>query len=423
MHYFFSSFFLTILTLFTRISCTCLNEVTCLSLEQRRNSMEIKNCKIHLLKPYKKNAKKHSDVQIKNVAESIQEFGWQQPIVVDENYVIIIGHCRYEAAKLLKLDEVPVAIAKLDEEQANKLRLLDNKTNESEWDVDLLFDQVPELDFGNYELDWGLPTEKQDVEEDEFDIDEAMKEEAFVQYGDIFKCGRHFVMCGDSTLLDDVKRLMGGVQADLLLTDPPYNVDYEGTAGKIENDNMEDVEFREFLKEAFSNANDVMKPGASFYIWHADSEGFNFRGACHDVGWQVRQCLIWNKNTLVMGRQDYQWKHEPCLYGWKNGAAHKWYSGRSETTVLDYNKPKHNDLHPTMKPLDLFSYLIQNSTQGMSKSKKPDVVLDLFGGSGTTLIACEQLNRTCYTMELDPKYCSVLIRRWEEYTGQDAVKL
>ena len=382
--------------------------------------MEIKNCKTTKIKSYEKNAKKHSQTQIKNVAESIREFGWQQPIVVDENYVIIIGHCRYEAAKLLKLDEVPIAIAKLNEEQANKLRLLDNKTNESEWDIDLLMDQIPELDFGNYEdLDWGLPEEKYDIEEDEFDIDSALNEiqEPIAKPGDIFKCGRHYVMCGDSTLLNDVKKLMQGNKADLLLTDPPYNVDYEGTAGKIENDNMEDVEFREFLKKAFSNANEVMKPGAAFYIWHADSEGFNFRGACNDIGWKVRQCLIWNKHTLVMGRQDYQWKHEPCLYGWKEGAAHKWYSGRSETTVLDYDRPKHNDLHPTMKPLELFSYLVQNS------SKKNNIVLDLFGGSGTTLIVCEQLERICFMMELDPKYFTVTIKRWEDYTGLKAEKI
>lgn len=207
------------------------------------------------------------------------------------------------------------------------------------------------------------------------------------------------------------------VKVDLLITDPPYNVDYEGKtedALTIENDSMSNDDFREFLFLAFNAADSVMKEGAAFYIWHADSEGYNFRGACFDNGWQVRQCLIWNKNCMVMGRQDYQWKHEPCLYGWKSGAAHSWYNDRSQTTVMDFNKPSRNGEHPTMKPVELFAYQINNS------SKEHDVVLDIFGGSGTTLIACEQLNRSCYTMELDPKYCDVIIKRWENLTGEKA---
>lgn len=376
--------------------------------------------KLKDLIPYSKNAKKHSKEQIKNVAESIREFGWQQPIVVDENNVIIIGHCRYEAARFLKLETAPVHVATgLDENQVNKLRLLDNKTNESDWDLDLLIEQIPELDFSNYDIDWGLPEKEFDITEDDFDLDQVMDsiEEPTAKLGDVYRLGKHYLMCGDSTNLENVKELMRETKVDLFLTDPPYNVDYEGTAGKIQNDNMADSEFTDFLIQAFSCANEVMKAGAPFYIWHADSNGYNFRTACFKVGWDVRQCLIWNKNSLVMGRQDYQWKHEPCLYGWKSGAGHKWYSGRSETTVLDFDKPKHNDLHPTMKPVALISYEIKNST------KEEDCVLDLFGGSGTTLIACEELNRVCYMMELDPKFVDVIIKRWENMTGKEAVKV
>lgn len=227
-------------------------------------------------------------------------------------------------------------------------------------------------------------------------------------------------MCGDSTVLEDVEKLMGGVQADMLLTDPPYNVNYEGKTKdklKIKNDKMDNDNFRQFLIDAFSNADMVMKPGAVFYIWHADSEGYNFRGACFDVGWTVRQCLIWNKNSMVMGRQDYQWKHEPCLYGWKEGAGHLWASDRKQTTVINFDKPTRNDMHPTMKPIPLFDYQIKNNTKG------GDVVLDLFGGSGTTIMACEQNGRRGYSMEYDPRYVDVIVDRWEKFTGAKAVLL
>lgn len=216
------------------------------------------------------------------------------------------------------------------------------------------------------------------------------------------------------------KSWWGGVQVDLLITDPPYNVNYTGKtkdALKIENDKMEDSNFRKFLKDVFINADQVMKPGAVFYIWHADSEGYNFRGACKDAGWTVRQCIIWNKNVLVMGRQDYQWKHEPCLYGWKDGAGHLWASDRKQTTVINFDKPSRNDIHPTMKPIPLFDYQIKNNTKG------GDIVLDLFCGSGTTIMACEQNGRIAYGMEYDPKYVDVIINRWEQFTGKKAVLL
>lgn len=224
-------------------------------------------------------------------------------------------------------------------------------------------------------------------------------------------------MCGDGTNIEHVELLMEDEKADLFLTDPPYNVAYTGKtkdALKIQNDSMKNDDFRAFLVNAFSCANTFMNPGAAFYIWHADSEGFNFRGACHDIGWQVRQCLVWNKNVMVMGRQDYQWKHEPCIYGWKEGAAHLWNSDRKQVTVLDFDRPSRNEEHPTMKPVDLFEYLIKNS------SKKGDIVIDLFGGSGTTLIAAEMNNRSARLMEIDPIYCDVIVKRWEEFTGKNA---
>lgn len=228
------------------------------------------------------------------------------------------------------------------------------------------------------------------------------------------------LVCGDSLDPKTYELLCEGEEMDLYLTDPPYNIAYEGKTAEaltIENDDMSDEDFRTFLFEAFTAAGDVMKPGASFYIWHAESEKYNFVGACNDVDWTIRQTLIWNKNQFTLGRQDYQWKHEPCLYGWKPGASHNWYGGYSETTVLDFNKPNKNVEHPTMKPIELFAYLIKNST------KQGDNVLDNFGGSGTTIMACEQLNRRAFVIELDPKYVDVIINRWEEYTGEKAVKL
>ena len=269
-------------------------------------------------------------------------------------------------------------------------------------------------DFGFFdeELD-----EAQEPEVEDDDYDPEPPEEPKSKRGDIYKLGRHRLMCGDSTSVTDVEALVDGRQIDLLITDPPYNVDYTGKtkdALKIENDQMEDESFRQFLRDAFLTADTVMKPGATFYIWHADSEGYNFRGACHDIQWKVRQCLIWVKNVMVMGRQDYQWKHEPCLYGWKEGAAHHWYSDRTQTTLPEFDRPTRSKEHPTMKPVPLFDYQIKNS------SKKGDAVLDLFGGSGTTIICCEQNGRDAFLMELDPRYVDVIVDRWEKLTGQKA---
>lgn len=381
--------------------------------------MNIENMKVKDLKPYEKNAKKHDKTQIANVAESIKRFGFAQPLVVDKDNVLIIGHCRLLAAKQLKLREVPVVrMDDLTEEQVKQLRLLDNKLNESDWDIDLLMDEVGELDFDGFDLDWGF----KELEESAVVEDEApepdMENPPISQLGDVWILGRHRLMCGDSTSEGDVAKLMNNQKADLLVTDPPYNVDYEGGTGmKIQNDSMSDNSFRQFLIDAFTNAKNSIKEGASFYIWHADSEGYNFRTACREVGLIVKQCLIWEKNSLVLGRQDYQWRHEPCLYGWKDGAGHSWYADRKQSTILEFDRPTKSDLHPTMKPVNLISYQVRNS------SKADDIVLDLFGGSGSTLMACEQLNRTCYIMEFDSRYADVIVKRWENFTGKKAERI
>lgn len=388
--------------------------------------MNVQQVKIEKVKPYDKNPRKNK-AAVDYVANSIKEFGFQQPIVVDKDMVVIAGHTRLKAAKKLKLKEVPVVIAdNLTEEQVKAYRLADNKTAEkAEWDFDLLTDELlslQELDFDmeQFGFDFDFSEDEEAVEDDNWEAD--VPEEPISKRGDIWVLGRHRLMCGDSTDAADVALLMDGNKADMLLTDPPYNVDYTGKASeletrKIENDKMEDSAFQDFLTSAFENAAENMKAGGVFYIWHADSEGLNFRVACKKAGFQVRQCLIWNKNAMVMGRQDYQWKHEPCLYGWKDGASHLWASDRKQTTVLEFEKPQKNNLHPTMKPIKLFDYQIKNNTKG------DDIVLDLFGGSGTTIMAAEQNGRRGFVMEYDPKFVDVIVDRWEQFTGMKAKKI
>lgn len=385
--------------------------------------MNIINIELKNIKQYEKNPRKN-DEAVGPVAESIKEFGFKCPIILDKDNVIIAGHTRYKAAKRLKLKEVPCIVADdLTEEQIKAFRLADNKVGEiAEWDFDLLNMELESISFDMSSFGFNILNEEEEkeIEEDDYDLEEKLKniEKPKSKYGDIYQLGKHRLMCGDSTKIEDVQKLMNGVKVDLLITDPPYNVNYEGGTGlKIKNDNMDNDNFRKFLTDAFSTADSVMKEGAVFYIWHADSEGYNFRGACFDNNWKVRQCLIWNKNSMVMGRQDYHWKHEPCLYGWKDGASHLWASDRKQTTILDFDKPTKNAEHPTMKPVKLFDYQIKNNT------KKDDIVLDLFGGSGTTLIACEQNGRISYNMELDPKYVDVIIDRWETLTGKKAILL
>ena len=382
------------------------------------------------LVPYDRNPRLN-DKAVDSVAESMDQVGYITPIVIDENCQILAGETRCKALKKrsVKRDKV-LQVFGLTEEQKKKYRLLDNKVGEiAEWDYELLVGELEGMDFDGFDFGFDdlLAELTADTEEAsggaqssavDDGYDPVLPEEPKAKRGDIYQLGRHRLMCGDSTDPADVARLMGGTAADLLLTDPPYNVNYEGGTGlTIQNDNMEDAAFRKFLRDAFACADGVMKPGAAFYIWHADSEGYNFRGACHDIGWQVRQCLIWNKNALVLGRQDYQWKHEPCLYGWKSGASHTWLNDRKQTTVLDFDRPTRSELHPTMKPIPLFDYQICNSCPAGG------AVLDLFNGSGTTIMACEQNGRSAYTMELDPKYVDAAIARWEDFTGEKAVLL
>jgi DNA modification methylase len=377
--------------------------------------------KLDELTPYDKNPR-YNDEAVPAVAKSIQEFGFKVPIVIDKNNVIVAGHTRYKAAKKLKLENVPVIVADdLSEEQIKAFRLADNKVGEiATWDEGLLtqeLESILDIDMTDFGFEIGSIDDEEEVQEDDFD--EPLTEEPKSKCGDIYRLGRHFLMCGDSTDPEDVKKLMDGALADLLITDPPYNVSYKGKTSEhltIQNDSMSSDSFRTFLTRAFTAADSVMKPGAVFYIWHADMESYNFRGACMDMGWKVRQCMVWNKNVMVMGRQDYQWKHEPCLYGWKEGS-HLWASDRKQTTVIDFKRPTQSKIHPTMKPIGLFDYQIKNNT------KQGDVVLDLFNGSGTTIMACEQNGRIARCMELDPRYVDAAIQRWEEFTGEKAEKI
>jgi site-specific DNA-methyltransferase (adenine-specific) len=384
--------------------------------------MQIVEKKITELKAYEKNPRKNEKA-VAPVAESIKEFGFKVPIIIDSDGVIVAGHTRVCAAKELGMKSVPCIVADdLTPQQIKAFRVADNSSAQiASWDLELLKDELMDLDFDM--SIFGLEKEIKDIERIfapeiiEDDVPEVDEKNIITKLGDIWQLGRHRLMCGDSTILTDVEKLTDGVLVDMLLTDPPYNVNYEGGTKdnlKIKNDNMENDAFYSFLFDAFSAAFLSMKPGAVFYIWHADSEGLNFRKAANDSGLPVKQCLIWNKNALVMGRQDYQWKHEPCLYGWKEGAAHKWNSDRKQTTVIDWNRPSKSAEHPTMKPVGLFDYLIMNNTN------KGDIVLDLFAGSGTALIACEQDGRISYSMEFDPKYCDVIIKRWEALTGKKA---
>lgn len=414
--------------------------------------MNIKEVAISTIVPYAKNAKKHDKKQVHNIAESIRKYGWTQPIVLDKNNVIVIGHGRFYGAKELKLKECPVVyVDDLTEEEVKALRIVDNKLNETPWDFALLAEEIDGLDFGNIELDFSeLDTEPKKVREDDYEPDPP--EDPKSKYGDVYQLGRHRLMCGDSTILADVEKLMGGQQADMLLTDPPYNVALgtggmyqsdDGHAGNHDikengafllNDDLPDEEFRQFLTDAFSNAVMVMKKGAAFHIWHADTQRVAFETACKNAGLSVRQCLIWVKDHFTLSRQDFQWQHEPVLtgeillpdgevgdehetavYGWVQGSGHYWYKHRKETTVLYFDRPKASKEHPTMKPIMLFDYEMKcNTLTGEN-------VLDLFAGSGTTIMAAEQNGRNAFCMEYDPRFVDVIIDRYKAFTGTDAV--
>ena len=388
----------------------------------------IQYIEVSKLIPYANNARTHDDNQVTQIASSIKEFGFNNPILIDDNNGIIAGHGRLMAAKKLGLVEAPtIKLSHLSDAQRKAYILADNRiAMNSGWDNELLALELKELDgdidlsllgFDADELNALLnPVELTDGLTDE-DAVPDVPDEPITKLGDIYQLGKHRLMCGDSTSITAMETLCDGQLVDMWLTDPPYNVAYEGKtkdALTIQNDSMSDDLFREFLRDSYVTADTVMKQGAVFYIWHADSEGYNFRGAAHDAGWKVRQCLIWKKSTMVMGRQDYHWKHEPCLYGWKEGAGHLWATDRKQTTILEFDKPSRNGEHPTMKPVALFEYQMLNNTKG------GDIVLDSFGGSGTTLMAAEKNGRYARLMELDPKYCDVIVRRWEEFTGKKA---
>ena len=397
---------------------------------------DIKMVSVGELKPYERNARTHSDEQIKQIAASIAEFGFTNPILVDSSSGIIAGHGRLEAAKTLGFKEVPVIeLSHLTTEQKRAYIIADNKLAlNAGWDLSLLSEELEAIASDGFDLDLigfsqeeldGLLSDNDETEPagDEEDVPDLPESPVSVR-GDIWMLGkdRHRLMCGDAVMIDDVEKLMGGapfdIKANLIITDPPYNVDYEGKtkdAMKIQNDNMDAESFYNFLHTAFSNMFLYSEDGAGIYVFHADTEGMNFRKALKESGFKLAQCCVWVKQSMVLGRQDYQWQHEPVLYGWKPTASHKWYSDRKQTTVWNFSRPSRSENHPTMKPIDLVSYPLLNS------SRKHNIVLDLFGGSGSTLIACEKAHRRCFMMELSGQYCDVIIRRWQDYTGKKAI--
>jgi DNA modification methylase len=393
--------------------------------EEKMKNINIVYKKIDELKPYKNNPRKN-DKAVKAVADSIKEFGFKVPIILDSNMEIIAGHTRLKAAKRLKYKEVPCIIADdLTPDQVRAFRLVDNKVGEfAEWDIDLLNIELSEIELDLTPFDFKVEKTVNDIEEDDYEV--VVPDEPKSKKGDIYILGNHRLMCGDSTNKDDVRKLMNGNQCDMIFTDPPYNVNIgaKGDANieqfdnrKIMNDNMSDANFYDFLFSAFDNMYENTKMGGAIYVCHSDTEGLNFRNAFKNAGYKLAQCLIWVKNTFVMSRQDYHWRHEPILYGRKEGAAHYFIDDRTQDTVWECKRPKRSALHPTMKPLELCAKAIYNS------SRSGEIILDLFGGSGSTLIASEQLDRICYMMELDEKYVDVIIDRWEKFTGRKAVKV
>lgn len=374
--------------------------------------------------PYVRNARTHSEAQVSQIAASIREFGFLSPILVAEDNTILAGHGRLAAALKLGLKKVPcVKENHLTETQKRAYIIADNKLSlNAGWDSELLAVELSELEGADFNLDLlgfdeaelsSIFDADKDVNEDDFDVEKELEEPCFSKTGDIWMLGKHHVICGDATKLETYKTLLENTKVNLVVTDPPYNVNYEGSAGKIKNDNMEDDKFYQFLFNSFVNMEQAMADDASIYVFHADTEGLNFRKAFQDAGFYLSGCCIWKKPSLVLGRSPYQWQHEPCLYGWKKKGKHKWYAGRKETSVWEFEKPKKNADHPTMKPIALLAYPIKNSSMTNS------LVLDPFAGSGSTLIACEQTGRICYAIELDEKYCDVIVKRYIEQVGND----
>lgn len=389
-----------------------------------RTTTEMKLVPIAKLVPYINNARTHSPEQIMKLRSSLREFGFINPVIIDRDYGVIAGHGRILAAKEEGITEVPCVFADhLTEAQKKAYILADNRmAMDAGWDEELLRVEIEALQAEAFDVsltgfdpneidDLFKENLKDGLHDDDFDIEAELKKPTFTKAGDVWTLGRHRLVCGDSTKKETYSILMDGKKANLVLTDPPYNVNYEGTAGKIKNDHMANDAFYQFLLDAFTNMEAVMADDASIYVFHADTEGLNFRRAFADAGFYLSGCCIWKKNSLVLGRSPYQWIHEPVLFGWKKPGKHAWYAGRKETTVWEYDKPKKNADHPTMKPIALLAYPIMNSSMTNA------LVLDPFGGSGSTLIACEESERTCYTVELDEKYCDVIVKRYIEQVG------
>lgn len=375
------------------------------------------------LTPYARNARTHSDEQIAQIAASIKEFGFLAPVVISGDNTILCGHGRFYAAQRLGLKKIPcIKEEYLTEAQRRAYIIADNKLSlNAGWDDNLLAVEIADLQGENFDLsltgfdekeiaDLFSDGEKTNAREDNYDLTAALEKAAFVMPGDIWTVGRHRLMCGDATSPEDVSALMDGKKANLIVTDPPYGVSFTSSSGlKIQNDSIKGEEFYDFLKKSLDNMVAHLENGGAAYVFHADTEGLCFRRAFVDAGFHLAGVCIWVKNSLVLGRSDYQWQHEPVLYGFLQNGKHRWYSDRKQTTIWHFDKPKRNENHPTSKPLDLLAYPICNSSQENA------IVLDTFGGSGSTLMSCEQTNRICHTMELDPKYASVILRRYVEY--------
>lgn len=388
-------------------------------------STEMQLVPLAKLVPYVNNARTHSKEQVNKLRSSLREFGFINPVIIDRDFGIIAGHGRVMAAQAEGIEEVPCVFADhLTPAQKKAYILADNRmAMDAGWDEDLLRVEIESLQAEAFDVSLtgfdekelaNLLAEDTDVEEDDFNVQEELSKPTITRTGDLWTLGRHRLICGDSTKPETLEVLMDGIKANLVISDPPYNVNYEGSAGRIQNDNMDGDAFFHFLFDAFSNTEAAMASDASIYVFHADTEGLNFRKAFDAAGFYLSGCCIWKKQSLVLGRSPYQWQHEPCLYGWKKKGKHQWYTGRKETTIWEFDKPKKNGDHPTMKPVALLAYPIKNSTMTNA------VVLDPFGGSGSTLIACEQTERICRTVELDEKFCDVIVKRYIEQVGSAA---
>ena len=377
---------------------------------------------IDKLIPYARNARTHSKEQIKQLRASLREFGFVNPCIIDKDYNIIAGHGRVMAAKEEGIESVPCVFAEhLTDAQKRAYILADNRlTLNAGWDNEMLSVELSDLQASAFDLsllgfsdaEMNKLLTPEDIQDDDYDLTAALEQAAFVQKGDVWTVGRHRLMCGDATIASDVACLLDGRKANLVLTDPPYGVSFQSSDGlKIQNDNLKADTFYQFLFDAFRNMASNMEPGGSAYVFHADTEGLNFRKAFTDAGFHLSGVCIWAKDSFVMGRSPYQWQHEPILFGWLKNGTHSWYAGRAEKTIWNFAKPRRNENHPTSKPLDLLAYPIRNSSQPNG------IVLDPFGGSGSTLLACEQTDRICCMMELDEKYASVILRRYVEHYG------